>query len=115
MKNALQHAEGDVEKAAPNPRLVWLNVLPVALSNGPASVSRDGVPAVERRSVNTSPEVSSELLVNDMNGEVVVLVTCAPSPMKRNVKVFVVPLPVWKSVRVDERNGPDKLSDGEVL
>src|SRR5438034_7331005 len=91
---------------AATPRLVWLNVPLLADIRGPASASDDGVPATVPRRVRMLPAVSIELPRNAMNGDVLVLVTCAPFPMKRNEKVLAVGSPVWKSVDMALSHGP---------
>ena len=82
--------------------------------SGPASVGRDGVVEVERRSVRMFPAVSTLLFVRLMKGEVLVLFT-SPSPMNRNVKVFDVGSPALKFVSVADRNGPESVIAGDEV
>src|SRR5438034_6426825 len=91
----LQQFCGAVANWAPKPREVVLKVLFVAEKSGPTSVSRVGVPEIDRRSERMFPEVSTLLLfVKLMKGWVLVLRTWLPSPMNRKLNALVAGSPL---------------------
>src|SRR5438132_10862277 len=106
IEKAGQHAPAGVENGGPKPREVVLKVLFVAEKSGPASVSRVGVPEIERRSERMPPDVSTPPFVKLRKGWALVLRTWLPSPMNRKLNALAVGLPLVMFDCESDRSGP---------